>query len=172
MAIYSHIDTPIGTMTARAQGDTLIGFHLREKICLDDDDLYQPRDPLFANLAQQVDEYFTHRRKQFEINYRFCPTTPFRRQVWAQIASIPYGQTRTYGHIASLCSSPQASRAVGGAASANQLLLIVGCHRVVAAHSLGGFVTDLRIKRFLLDLESRKSDEELDENYSQSRRER
>lgn len=82
-----------------------------------------------------------------------CPGTPFQQRVWAAIAAIPPGQTRTYGALAQdLRSSP---RAVGNACRANPVPLLVPCHRVVAVRGLGGFAGaqggHLRaIKRWLL----------------------
>lgn len=84
--------------------------------------------------------------------------TPFQRRVWAGIATIPPGQTTTYGALAQAIHS--APRAVGGACGANPYPLAVPCHRVVAANvgfndGLGGFARErggflLAIKRWLL----------------------
>ena len=85
--------------------------------------------------------------------------TPFQRSVWAAIAAIPSGCTRTYGDLArELRSAP---RAVGNACGSNPVPLIIPCHRVTAAGGrLGGFmhsVSDfpLSIKRWLLTHEAR-----------------
>ena len=59
--------------------------------------------------------------------------TAFQWQVWQALRSIPYGQTRTYGQIASAVGRPSAVRAVGRACAANPVALAVPCHRVVAA---------------------------------------
>lgn len=62
----------------------------------------------------------------------------FQQRVWAAIAAIPCGQTRSYGQLATALGS--AARAVGQACGANPLPLIVPCHRVIAASGrLGGF---------------------------------
>ena len=63
--------------------------------------------------------------------------TEFQRRVWAQIATIPSGQTRTYGDIAAQLNT--AARAVGQACGANPYPIVVPCHRVVGARQLGGF---------------------------------
>ncbi len=82
--------------------------------------------------------------------------TPFQRKVWHYLQSIPLGETRTYGEIASaLNSSP---RAVGNACRANPFLLIVPCHRAVKATGLGGFAGQIdgkavEIKQWLLQHE-------------------
>jgi methylated-DNA-[protein]-cysteine S-methyltransferase len=80
--------------------------------------------------------------------------TSFQRRVWAQIASIPHGETRTYGALAQALHS--APRAVGGACGANPYPLVIPCHRVVSSDGgLGGFARKrggllLDIKRWLL----------------------
>ena len=82
--------------------------------------------------------------------------TPFRQRVWAAISAIPHGHTTTYGALAAqLDSSP---RAVGQACGANPFPLVVPCHRVTAAHGLGGFANAregwlLEVKRWLLAFE-------------------
>lgn len=64
--------------------------------------------------------------------------TPFQQRVWAAIAAIPCGQTRSYGQLAATLGS--AARAVGQACGANPLPLVVPCHRVISASGrLGGF---------------------------------
>ena len=66
---------------------------------------------------------------------------------------MPYGETLTYGELAGLIGSPDATRAVAQACGRNPVLLAVPCHRVVAADGLGGFTAGVRVKRRLLTLE-------------------
>lgn len=63
--------------------------------------------------------------------------TAFQRRVWDCLRRIPAGQTRSYGDIARELGT--GARAVGNACRANPLLLLIPCHRVVAAHGRGGF---------------------------------
>jgi len=65
---------------------------------------------------------------------------PFQRAVYEKIRSLPPGRTTTYGEIAALLGKPGASRAVGQALGRNPFLVIVPCHRVLAAGGApGGF---------------------------------
>lgn len=79
--------------------------------------------------------------------------TLFRQRVWQALLAIPVGRTRTYGDIArELASSP---RAVGQAVGDNPIPIVIPCHRVLAAHGLGGFMhgTDgfpMQVKKWLL----------------------
>jgi methylated-DNA-[protein]-cysteine S-methyltransferase len=85
--------------------------------------------------------------------------TPFQEAVWNEVASIPYGQRRTYGELALRLRRPRAARAVGTACRANPVPILVPCHRVVPANgSSGGFGGGASIKAVLLDLEQRGVD--------------
>jgi methylated-DNA-[protein]-cysteine S-methyltransferase len=81
--------------------------------------------------------------------------TPFRKEVYAGLCKIPFGQVASYGEVANQIGHERASRAVGTACGRNPFPLLVPCHRVIASDgSLGGFSLDFRIKRALLDFES------------------
>ncbi|MFT3915203.1 MAG: methylated-DNA--[protein]-cysteine S-methyltransferase [Anaeromyxobacteraceae bacterium] len=82
------------------------------------------------------------------------PGTPFQREVWAALAAIPPGETRTYGAIAAALGRPGAARAVGAACGRNRLAVLVPCHRAVGADgSLTGFAWGVERKRWLLEHE-------------------
>lgn len=83
--------------------------------------------------------------------------TPFRRMVLDCCRKIPFGETLTYGQLASATGSPRAARAVGRCMATNRIPLVIPCHRVVAADGgLGGFSAPggIKLKRHLLDLET------------------
>ena len=80
-------------------------------------------------------------------------STPFIYNVWKSVCKIPYGDTRSYSHIASVVGKPRGARAVGQAVKKNPLLIIIPCHRVVSINSLGGFSAGIELKRYLLNLE-------------------
>lgn len=81
--------------------------------------------------------------------------TPFQQRVWQAIAKIPLGKTRTYGELARQVGS--GARAVANACGANQMPLVIPCHRVVAQNGIGGFLrgkaNGLPIKQWLLEHE-------------------
>lgn len=79
--------------------------------------------------------------------------TDFQRHVWEAMDTIPYGATRTYGHLAATLRGagvPASAQAVGGAVGRNPLLLIRPCHRVLAATSPGGYAAGSGAKAWLL----------------------
>ena len=79
--------------------------------------------------------------------------TDFQRHVWEAMDAIPYGATRTYGHLTATLRDagvPASAQAVGGAVGRNPLLLIRPCHTVVAATGAGGYAAGSGAKAWLL----------------------
>lgn len=108
--------------------------------------------PLLAEAARQLDEYFAGTRKDFALPLR--PTgSAFEKQVWAAMRDIPYGETRSYGDLASATGS--APRAVGRACGRNPIPIVIPCHRVLGKGWMGGYSGSggLKTKETLLDLE-------------------
>ncbi len=115
-----------------------------------------PKTPLAKEAVRQLRAWLKDPR--FELGLPLAPAgTHFQRRVWSEIATIPAGQTRSYGEVAAAIHS--GSRAVGNACGANPYPIVVPCHRVVAAnHGLGGFARQrggflLDIKKWLLQHE-------------------
>ncbi|MFC4256358.1 bifunctional DNA-binding transcriptional regulator/O6-methylguanine-DNA methyltransferase Ada [Altererythrobacter xixiisoli] len=80
--------------------------------------------------------------------------TAFQQKVWQELRRIPAGETRSYAEIAAAVGSPKAVRAAGSANGANNVAVLIPCHRVVRSDgSLGGYAYGLEIKRALLDKE-------------------
>jgi methylated-DNA-[protein]-cysteine S-methyltransferase len=74
-------------------------------------------------------------------------------RIYRAVQKIPYGSTSTYGEIAALVrTSP---RVVGQAMARNPTPLVIPCHRVLAAHGIGGFLHDVEIKEALLAMEKK-----------------
>ena len=77
--------------------------------------------------------------------------TAFQQRVWEALRRIPCGETRSYGELAAALGNPKASRAVGGANGANNVAVLIPCHRVIASDgTLGGYAYGLEIKAELL----------------------
>lgn len=80
--------------------------------------------------------------------------TPFQRQVWAALRTIPAGAAWSYGDLADRIGRSKAVRAVGAANGANPVGLIVPCHRVIGANGgLTGYGGGLPRKKWLLEHE-------------------
>ncbi|MFQ5789209.1 MAG: methylated-DNA--[protein]-cysteine S-methyltransferase, partial [Acidobacteriota bacterium] len=109
-----------------------------------------PAERMHAEFALQIREYFTGRRRLFDLPLDLRGT-PFQKQVWTVVASVPFRRTTTYGDIAHLVGRPRASRAVGAANGANPVPLVIPCHRVVGVDgSLTGYGGGVEVKRWLL----------------------
>jgi methylated-DNA-[protein]-cysteine S-methyltransferase len=109
-------------------------------------------EPL-ALAASQLEEYFSGRRRQFDLPLELAGTD-FQRRVWLALAEIPFGETVSYAELAMTVGRPQAYRAVGQANGANPIPIVLPCHRVLASGGgLGGYGGGLPMKRRLLELE-------------------
>lgn len=102
---------------------------------------------------KQLAEYFAGERKSFELP--LAPDgTEFQKKVWKALCDIPYGQLRSYKAVAEAAGCPKGFRAVGGANNRNPIVIVIPCHRVIAADgSIGGYSDGIDIKRILLELE-------------------
>jgi AraC family transcriptional regulator of adaptative response/methylated-DNA-[protein]-cysteine methyltransferase len=110
--------------------------------------------PYFDKLNEQVDEYFSGKRKEFDIPL-VSPGTPFQKKVWAGLQTIPYGCTRSYKEQARAIGSPNAVRAVAKANGDNRIAILIPCHRVLGSNGeLVGYGGGLSRKQYLLKLES------------------
>jgi len=93
--------------------------------------------PLLRKASAQLLEYFTGTFTGFDLPLG-DPATPFQAQVRSAMIAIPFGETRSYGELAT--SIGGVPRAVGQACGANPIPIIVPCHRVLAAGGrIGGF---------------------------------
>lgn len=145
---YCLVESPLGPLTLEASETGLralrLGAHPPE------DDAEAPEHPMLAEAVRQLDAYFAGTRSAFDLPLDL-QGTPFQRQVWALLREIPYGETTTYGALATRLGGVGKSRAVGLANGKNPVAIIVPCHRVVGtAGALTGFAGGLAAKAFLL----------------------
>jgi methylated-DNA-[protein]-cysteine S-methyltransferase len=80
--------------------------------------------------------------------------TSFQYALADALRAVPRGDVVSYGELAALAGRPGAARAAGAFCAANRFAFLVPCHRVVAAHGIGGYGSaGLEVKRRLLALE-------------------
>lgn len=104
-------------------------------------------------VCEQLDEYFTGKRKSFDLPL-MLEGTEFQKSVWEALCEIPYGETRSYSDIAERIGKPKACRAVGMANHNNPVAIIVPCHRVIGKNgTLTGYAGGLDTKAGLLQFE-------------------
>jgi methylated-DNA-[protein]-cysteine S-methyltransferase len=144
---WASMSSPIGTIFIGASGGKLtsVGFvnpDLPGEAGLED------REAL-ARAAHQIEEYFLGKRMRFDL-----PMAPqgssFQLEVWEAVSEIAFGETASYAAVAQALGRPGAARAVGRALSGNPLLLVIPCHRVLAARGAGGWAGGVDRKTWLL----------------------
>jgi len=142
------VDTPIGPLGLIASESALRSVLFNSAL--------EPEgsSPVLAEAERQLDAYFDGDLVTFDLPLELHGTD-FDTSCWRALASIPYGQTVSYGEQARrLGLDHAAARAVGAANGRNPLPIVLPCHRVIGADgSLTGFGGGLHVKRFLLEHE-------------------
>ena len=143
------VDSPVGPLGLVASEDRL-------QALVFDGRRVRPegRSRVLLETARQLRAYFAGELLSFDLPLELHGTE-FQRRCWLALATIPYGQTVSYGEQARrLGLGSDAARAVGAANGQNPLPLVLPCHRVIGANgSLTGFGGGLHVKRFLLEHE-------------------
>jgi methylated-DNA-[protein]-cysteine S-methyltransferase len=143
------VDSPIGPLGLVASDAGLCAVVFRG-----DTIRAEGSSPVLVAAARQLDAYFNGELVTFDLPLELHGTE-FQRRCWLALASIPYGQTVSYGEQARrLGLGPDTARAVGAANGQNPLPIVLPCHRVIGANgSLTGFGGGLHVKRYLLEHE-------------------
>lgn len=150
---HAIIDSPIGPLTLVERDGGVAGLYMaehRHRPVIDG----ERHDAVLPDVQEQLAAYFRRDLKEFDV--RLAVTgSPFQQQVWAALATIPYGETWGYGQLAAVIGRPLAARAVGLANGRNPVSIIVPCHRVVGSKgNLTGYGGGLERKQWLLDHEA------------------
>lgn len=152
---YGYHSTAIGELLLAGDGEhlTLLGFP-QGKMLKRHEENWHMDSVQFKEVKFQLDAYFAGELQSFDLP--LLPTgTTFQERVWQALTEIPFGETWSYGQLASHIGKPRASRAVGGANAVNPIPVIIPCHRVIGSSGkLTGFGGGLQTKQFLLKLES------------------
>ena len=155
---YCTLESPIGELLLAGDDDALEVLHMQGgprpgRIGSE----WTRSEKPFARVREQLSEYFAGRRRSFDVALRPAGS-PFELEVWRALQEIPYGQTISYGELATRIGRTGGSgyaRAVGAANGRNPIAVIVPCHRVIGANgSLTGYGGGLERKRLLLELEA------------------
>ena len=150
------IASPVGKLKLVASDHGLVAVLWENdrpsRVCLSElveDDQH----PVLVETERQLREYFSGKRKAFSVALDMRGTR-FQKDVWEALLAIPFGETRSYGHLAKQLGNPRATRAVGAANGRNPISIIVPCHRVIGSSGkLTGFAGGLDVKAHLLSLE-------------------
>ena len=141
---HTTLPSPIGTIGITSQNNIITKVDILSK--------ETPTQSADKQLEQQLQNYFNDPTYQFTLTLQPAGT-PFQQRVWQALTTIPSGTTLTYGQLAKqLNSSP---RAVGQACRRNPIPIIIPCHRVVGAATIGGYSGETQgevadVKKWLL----------------------
>lgn len=162
MHYISHYPSPLVTILLAADeiGLTGLWFEGQKHFALHlDTPCTEKNIPLFDQTAHWLDVYFSGKEPSFSVPLHFIGT-PFQKDVWNILCTIPYGRITTYGEIAKLIATKHkidrmSAQAVGAAVGRNHISIIVPCHRVVGANgNLTGYAGGIDRKAALLALEN------------------
>ena len=170
LILISRTETPLGPMfiAATDKGICLLEFVDRRMLETELKDLQRLlKARIIAGENRHIQQtkselaaYFSGDRNTFNIPLD-TPGTAFQRQVWDELRTIPYGDTRSYQEQAEQIGKPKAIRAVASANGHNRVSIVVPCHRVIGKDgNLTGYGGGLARKRWLLEHESRSSAQE------------
>lgn len=160
---YREVDSPIGPLLVAATTDGLVRVAFEREghdaVLQSLADRVSPRilhaPARLDEVARELDEYFAHRRRSFDVPIDWRLSSGFRATVLRHLRDVGYGHTASYATLAERAGNPKAVRAVGTACATNPLPVVVPCHRIVRSDgSLGGYLGGLDAKRLLLDLEA------------------
>jgi methylated-DNA-[protein]-cysteine S-methyltransferase len=155
---HAVIDSPLGELTLVADNEALVGLYFRNHWYRPATNTFGPRidaesDELLAETRTQLTDYLAGKRTGFDLPITLRGSAEQQR-VWRRLTGIPYGETVTYGELATSLNDGSTPKDVGQAVGRNPLSIIVPCHRVIGKNGqLTGYAGGLHRKRFLLDLE-------------------
>ena len=156
--LYNVYHSPqLGPIYVISDGEAIIKIELFAEDCTrlnKEYEMIESANPLLQKAVQQLKDYFEGKRKTFDLPLKWNGT-PFQERVWKALCEIPYGTTVSYADIAERIGNPKAVRAIGQANRANELAIVVPCHRVIGKNNkLTGYAGNrVDVKEKLLKLE-------------------
>jgi methylated-DNA-[protein]-cysteine S-methyltransferase len=140
------LESPLGRVTVFADDAAITALVWGDKSS-------GPASPLLHEAKHQLLAYFAGKRRDFDLPLR-AEGSDDEQLIWAVMAQIPYGETRSYGWIGQQLDLN--AREIGQACGRNPIPILLPCHRVVAANGeLHGYSGKggIETKRHLLQLE-------------------
>lgn len=160
---YRIVDSPFGPLLVAATtvGVARIAFDREDHdaVLASLADAISPRILRSASrtdaIARELDEYFTGRRRTFDVALDLRLVHGFRHAVIDQLREIDYGHTASYATVARAAGNPKAVRAVGTACAHNPIPVVIPCHRVVRSDgTIGQYLGGVEVKAALLEMEA------------------
>lgn len=159
--VYDTLKSPVGVLTILASPQGLHSIlwegESENEACITLLTTFQPspRQHVILETKKQLNEYFHEKRKSFDLPL-MIHGTPFQKQAWQQLRTIPYGKTISYAEQAEKVGNKNKARAVGLANGLNPISIIIPCHRVIGSNGkMTGFGGGIEKKEYLLQLEKK-----------------
>ena len=106
---------------------------------------------------EELDKYFKGELNVFQTPLKLLGSE-FQKNAWQALVEVPYGQTRSYMQQAEFIGNPKAFRAVANANGANQIAIMIPCHRIIKTNGeVGGYGGGLARKKWLIEHERKYS---------------
>ncbi|MEN3361591.1 MAG: methylated-DNA-[protein]-cysteine S-methyltransferase [Mycobacteriales bacterium] len=147
--------SPLGRLTLVRDADGIRGLYFPHHWYMPDRATFGSQaDDGFDETITQLGDYLSSTRREFDLPLR-PHGDAFQRRVWAHVQQIPYGETVTYGDLATRIGGDATAQRIGAAVGRNPLCVIIPCHRVVGrGGKLTGYAGGIVRKRHLLEMES------------------
>lgn len=146
----AYMDSPLGTLEITGSHGVIFSMQFQD----------EPKQrtskipPSLKECTDQLSEYFSGKRKKFDIQLQPNGTS-FQRHVWDELLKIPFGKTISYLQLANRLGDEKKIRAAASANGKNPIAVIIPCHRVIGSNAeLVGFSGGLWRKQWLLDHEN------------------
>ncbi|WP_276134745.1 bifunctional transcriptional activator/DNA repair enzyme AdaA [Polluticoccus soli] len=174
LVTITRITTPVGPMIAGATDEGICLFDFAERRMMEsimkrieqglNAKLIPGDHPHFKVLNEQMQEYFTGQRREFDLPLHIIGTE-FQQKVWRGLQQIAYGTTKSYKGQSIFLGNEKAIRAVARANGENGIAIIIPCHRVIGENGhLTGYGGGLWRKKWLLEHEAKHAG--YDKQYS------
>ncbi|MCL9685307.1 bifunctional transcriptional activator/DNA repair enzyme AdaA [Legionella maioricensis] len=161
----SWLDTRLGPMLAIADEDALYLLEFVDRRGLEREVeklrkktksvIIPGSSPPITSIEKELNAYFEGSLKEFVTPIHLLGS-PFQKLAWHKLLNIPYGETRSYSKQAEAIGKPSAFRTVANANGANQLAIIIPCHRIINLNgNLGGYGGGIARKQWLIEHERR-----------------
>jgi AraC family transcriptional regulator of adaptative response/methylated-DNA-[protein]-cysteine methyltransferase len=163
----SRFSTVLGTMVAIGDNSALYLLEFDDKQGLEQEldrlcrniraDIITGSASSLASIEAELKDYFNGTLTSFRTPLQILGS-PFQKQAWQELASIPYGQTKSYREQAEAIGNKRAYRAVASANASNRFAIVIPCHRVINSNgNLGGYSGGLARKEWLIGHEKKYS---------------
>lgn len=159
------IDTPLGPMIAIADDSALYLLEFTDRRGLEREverlrkrhkaRIIPGRTAITTSIEDELRDYFAGDLRTFKTPLADFGSD-FQKSIWKALQDVPFGTTSTYAELAKQVGKPDAFRATGRANGANQLAIIVPCHRILSTQGeLVGYGGGIERKKWLIDHEKR-----------------